>query len=512
MGGCHELPACGNYIGNGTKGVKLLARRPISDYANILAFLREGLGWSQAQLERSAGLAAGMVGDYENGHKQLTRERLESLLSSLGLGPERIDGALAELETARAAARSGAADVLTSKQKRIEAIAAQFGRMAASFARSALHLLTLGSETVHANDQAEHLWRRLKKHSSEDRLLFVEEDRRFRKWGLVVLVVQKSLEAAPNEPKTALELAQLAVRIAELVGGTQEWRWRLQGYAGAALINGYRVCSDLPAARKARARARQIWEDGEPGDPGLLNEALLPWVEAALYRAERDFPLALKRVGEALELDSGELKGKILLTKASIHHALAEPVASVAAVLEAAPLLDPDREPRLVWGVGCDLVANLVDLGRAEEARERLPELRRMAEKLGGELDLVRVLWHEARVAEALGHLGDARKRFESVRSAFDRPELSYDYALVSAELAVVLLKQGETARVRTLSDEMHRIFRSQGVHQGALAALRIFCDAAKKETFTVEMARALVRYLHRAKNDPGLKFEAEAE
>ena len=296
------------------------------------------------------------------------------------------------------------------------------------------------------------------------------------------------------------------------MGGEKEWRWRLQGYAGAALINAWRVCSDLPAARKARARARQLWEDGEPGDPGLLNEALLPWVEAALYRAERDFPLALKRVGEALELDNGELKGKILLTKASIHHALKEPEASIASVLEAAPLLDAEREPRLVWGVGCDLVANLIDLGRVEEARQRLPELRRVAEKLGGALDLVRVLWYEARAAEALGKLEEARKRFGQVRSAFDKPELSYDHALVSMELALVLLKQGETARVRTLSDEMLRIFRSQEVPQAALAALRIFCDAAKKETATVELARRVVRFLYRVKDDPELKLEAEAE
>lgn len=509
MGGCHELPACGNYIGNGTKGVKLLARRPISDYANILAFLREGLGWSQAQLERSAGLAAGMVGDYENGHKQLTRERLESLLSSLGLGPERIDGALAELESARAAARSGAADVLTSKQKRIEGIAAQFGRMATSFARSALHLLTLGSETVHAHDQAEPLWRRLKRHSTEDRLLLVEEDRRFRTWGLAVLLVQESLGAAPNQPKTALELAQLAVHIAEHVGGTQEWRWRLQGYAGAALTNAYRVCSDLPAARKARARARQLWEDGEPGDPGLLNEALLPWVEAALYRDDQDLSLALKRVGEALELDNGELRGKILLSKGYIHHILDEPEASTAAILEAIPLIDFEREPRLGLLVLHNLIDDLVHLGRAKEARQNLPAARRLAESLGGELDLVRVLWVEAKVADALGNLSEARKRFEQARKAFAKPELSYDHALVSLELSTVLLRQGETARVRLLADETVRIFRSQNVHCAALAALQVFCEATRRDAATLELARRVTRYLYLAKNDPELEFEA---
>jgi tetratricopeptide (TPR) repeat protein len=453
-----------------------------------------------------------MVGNYENGHKQLTRERLEHLVSFLGVGPERIDALLAELETARHAARSGALDLLSSRRRKIEAIAAQFGRMATSFARAALNLLTLGGERAHAHDQAEYLWRRLKRDQPADRLVLVEDDRRYHKWGLVVVVVRESLDAAANRPKEALELAQLAMRIAELVPGVKEWRWRLQGYAGAALINAFRVCSDLPAARKARARARQLWEDGEPGDPGLLDEALLPWVEAALHRDERSLPLALQRINEALELDNGELKRKILLTKASVHHARDESDAAIAANLEALPLLDSEREPRLAWGVLYNLTADLVLLGRIEEARQRLPELRRLAERLGGGLDLDRFVWMQAKVADASGDLGEARKRFEQVRSAFAQPELIYDYALVSMELATVLLKLGETARVRTMAEEILRIFRSQQVPPQALAALRIFCDAAKEETATVELTQRLVRFLYRAKDDPELKLEAGAE
>jgi transcriptional regulator with XRE-family HTH domain len=489
-----------------------LSRRKLSDYAIILAFLREGLGWGQSQLERAAGLAAHTVGNYENGHKQLTRERLEHLLSFLGLGPERIDGLLAELEAARAGGRSGPLDPFSSRRRKIEAIAAQFGRMAAGFARAALNLLMLGSETVHAHDQGDHLWRRLKRRPPEEWLLRVEEDRRYRNWGLVVLVVQESLDAAPNRPKEALALAQLALRIAELVSGTQEWCWRMQGYAGAALINAWRVCSDLPAARRASVRARRLWEDGEPGDPGLLNEALLPWVEAALHRDERDFPLALRRVNEALELDNGEFRGKILLTKGYIHHTRDEPEASTAAILEAMPLIDTQKEPRLGWVMLHNLIADLVYLGRAEEARQKLPEARRLAERLGGELDLARVVWVEAMVAEALGNLREARKRFEHARSAFSRPELSYDLALVTLELSAVLLKQGETARVRSLANEMLQIFRSQNVQLEALAALQVFWEAVRRDTATVELARRVVRFLYRAKDDPKLKFEAGAE
>lgn len=365
--------------------------------------------------------------------------------------------------------------------------------------------------TAEDREVSEALLERLKEKTERQRWLLVERVPEFRSWALVEKLAGESLRLAPNQPREALEWAKLAVRLAELVDGTREWLWRLQGFAGAALTNAWRVCNDLPAARKARARARRLWEDGKPGDPGLLNEAMLPWIEAALYRAERDFPQALRRIHEALALDSGELRGKILLTKANLHAVLDEPEASIAAILEAIPLIDTEREPRLGLVVLHNLIDDLVHLDRADEAQRQLPEAHRLAKRLGGNLDLVRVLWHEAKVATGLGNLIEARERFEQVRIAFDKPELIYDHALVTLELSIVLLEQGETARVRALAGEMLGVFRSQRVHREALASIRVFCEAAKRETATVELGRRVVRFLYRAKDDPELKFEGRA-
>jgi transcriptional regulator with XRE-family HTH domain len=480
-----------------------------SDLSIALRFLRESLDWTQAQLAEAAGTTAALIASYEAGRKELHRGRLEYLIASMGLGPERIDEVLALIESVRAGARLGPDDPLTSRRRRIEALATQAGRLAAGFARAVLNLLTAGGESVHAQDKADILWRRLKREKPEHRQVLVEEDRRYRNWGLSVLVTRESLDAAPNQPKEALELAKLAVHIAERVPGSQAWHWRLQGHAGAALTNAYRVCNDLPAARKARARARKLWQDGEPGDPGgLLNEALLPWVEAALFRDERELPDALRKVNEALALDNGELKGKILLTKANIHRTLDDPDASAAAVLEAIPLLDFESEPRLAWIVCHHLVEDLAHLGRFEEARLRLPEVRRLAERLRGELDLTRVVWLESKVKAGLGALAEARSGFEQVRRSFQKPELSYDFALVSVDLSLVLLELGETGMVRAIAAEMAFIFRSQLVHEQALMALQVFCEAAKRETATVELARRVARYLTRAQDDPELRFE----
>jgi len=61
---------------------------------------------------------------------------------------------------------------------------------------------------------------------------------------------------------------------------------------------------------------------------------------------------------------------------------------------------------------------------------------------------------------------------------------------------------------VKTLAEEMVWIFKAQGVHQEALAALRLFCEAAKKEEATAGLARQMVEYLNRARHNPELRFE----
>lgn len=286
----------------------------------------------------------------------------------------------------------------------------------------------------------------------------------------------------------------------------------MQGYAWVHVSNSLRACNNLPGADDAIGRARKLWEAGAPGDPGLLNPAWLPGLEAALRRAQRRFPEALKRIEEALALDKGELRGEILLTKARIHETLGDSEASIAALLEAVPLIDPAREPRNAWVLRLNLLVDLCQLGRFEEAEAKLPEVQALAERLGEELDLTRVVWLTAKIDAGLGRLQKARVSFDQVRRVFLRRELTFDYALVTLELAVLLLEQGRTAEVKTLAKEMLQIFRTQKVERETLAALGIFCDTAQQESATVNLARRIVRFLRRAQHDPELRFADTGE
>ncbi len=140
-----------------------------------------------------------------------------------------------------------------------------------------------------------------------------------------------------------------------------------------------------------------------------------------------------------------------------------------------------------------------------------MPELRKLAAGVGKELDLVRLRWLEGRIAAGLGRRDEALTALSRVREEFVSREIAYDAALVSLELANLYLEEGRKAEVRNLARQMMWIFHAQGVPREALAALRLFCEAAEREAVTLDLARRLAQYLFRAQNDPNLRFEGAA-
>src|SRR6185436_19174267 len=94
--------------------------------------------------------------------------------------------------------------------------------------------------------EAERLWEELERLSPGGRRNRVQSGPRFQKWALCEIACQKSLEAAGDSAAKAVDLASLAVLIAELVPGLPEWRRRLQGYARAHVANAWRVHGKLP--------------------------------------------------------------------------------------------------------------------------------------------------------------------------------------------------------------------------------------------------------------------------
>lgn len=489
-----------------------MPKESLPDLSIILTFLRSGQGWNQTDLGKASGISAKLLSAYERGGKNLTRERLDHLASCMGLPPACVANTLDCLNRNRAAARPPGASGggWPETLQRVESLATEAGTCFANAFRSSLSLLTIQGEALQVRQLAGFLWERLASRKPAERRRLVEGGSKFRTWALSERVAAESIRKAANHPREALELAELSLLIAERIQGEKAWQLRLQGYAWAHIGNARRASNDLPGADEAISRAWKLWEAGAPGDPGLLNPAWLPWIEAVLRRHQRRLPEALKRIAEALELDSGMLKGEILLSKARIHETLGDPEASTASLLEAAPLIDPIREPRNAWALRINLAVDLCHLGRFQEAEVQLPEVRILAERLGEELDLTRVVWLEGRILAGLGKISEALAAFEQARRIFIHRQLGLEYALVNLEEACLLLREGRTSEVKKLAEEMVQLFRTQNVEREALAALQLFFDAARQETATLDLTRRIVQYLYRVQHDPELRFADE--
>jgi tetratricopeptide (TPR) repeat protein len=134
--------------------------------------------------------------------------------------------------------------------------------------------------------------------------------------------------------------------------------------------------------------------------------------------------------------------------------------------------------------------------------------VRELAESLGNNIDLVRLLWLEGKCAAGLGQRDKALTSLEQVRRAFEDRKLPFDFALASLDLALLYREEGRSAEIKALAGEMLRIFEAQQVHREALGAVILFQEAAEKEQVTAALALRLGAYLRRAQSAPGLRFE----
>ena len=480
-----------------------------------LTLVRLGEGLKQKEAAARLGIAASLLSAYEHGDPRLTLKRLETLVARLGVAAEavaeRIEKALfcAALTFPAATSPMGMSEAV---RRRIDAAAFKAGRIAFETAHQEYHRAGRAAQAREDRRLAEILWARLKKRSHSARLALVEEEPKYQTWALAERLCAESERVAGGNPQRVLELAELALRVAELVTGEPAWLSLLAGYVWAFLGNARRVVSDLPGAEKAFCQAWKLWEAGAAADFGLLDGSRLLDLEASLLRAQRHFSAALERLSQALISNlSGAGTGRILLKKGYTLEQMGSYEAAIEAFQEAALWIDREREPRHFCVLRFNLAACLCHNNRYQEAEEALPELRALTERPEQAMDRVRLRWLTGRVASGLGRTTEGIEALVAVRAEFAGKSKTYDEALVGLELAGLFLKQGRTADVKSLVRQMEPVFRNQEVHTEARKALNLFRQAVDLETMTVELVRRLVAYLYRAQHNPELRFESWA-
>jgi tetratricopeptide (TPR) repeat protein len=370
-----------------------------------------------------------------------------------------------------------------------------------------LDLCTIDIEFAQTRRQAPGLWQELRSRSPDERVTLVEEDERFRSWGLVELLCRASEEEAGRNPERAVGTAMLAVTIAMLLSDwsptEDNWLRLLRGYAWAHVANAHRAAGDLRAAAQAFATAEHWWNPAFADTGDVLDfEAHFLSLKASLLRANRRLTESLRVLDEAAAArTTPELDIQILIKKAKSHEELGN-------IDEAIRLLGEAREKatgETLARLRLCLTQNFLDLlskaGRFLEAECVLPEVRGVATESGNAIDRLRLRWTEARIAEGLGRKAEAIGLLEEARGGFVDLALPYDAALASLELALMHARVGRNEEVKRLALEALAFFDAQEIAREALGAVALFRNAVQSDQVTAELVVQVLACLGRARS-----------
>lgn len=349
-------------------------------------------------------------------------------------------------------------------------------------------------------------------HAPEQQELLLRNSPRFHTWGVFELLVERSLETSIKDPVGAEELARLALQVSDHldsgyygIGLVEDLRARAWAY----LANSRRLRSDLRGAEEAFGRAEEHLRKGTQ-DP--VERAILLDLKASLLRAQRRFDEALgdlrRAVSIFLQYGHPHRAGRSLLNMENVYHHMGDPEAAIPLLYRALELIDPEQEPRLLLCARHNLIDDLAEAGRFQEAQSLYRETRPFYRDFTDAWTQNRRRWVKGKIVRGLGQTAHAESLFVAARDGFIAEGVPYDTALVSLELAMIYAEQGRTADLKRLAEEMVPIFSSLKIHREALAALAFLKQAIQAEKAGVEVVGRVADYLRRARHDPALRFE----
>jgi tetratricopeptide (TPR) repeat protein len=201
--------------------------------------------------------------------------------------------------------------------------------------------------------------------------------------------------------------------------------------------------------------------------------------------------------------------GRILLNKSNVFEQWGDLEGALKALQEAAVFVETCGDPEQIIALRFNTADVLSLLDRHEEAAKLLPAIRELALEQGYEMNLRRLVWLESRVAAGFGRAAEAMAGLQQVRLDFTDLGLPYEAALSSLELAVLWLEAGRLAEVRNLAAAMAWIFKAKGIQEEALAALKLFHDAAEQDAATVNLTRRVLAEVRKSERSaPSLQKE----
>lgn len=374
----------------------------------------------------------------------------------------------------------------------------------------------LGEDEVRALRRVPTLIQALRGLSEPHQHLLVANSLRFHTLAFVEHSLAEARDHWHSSPAEAVRWASIAVLAAEqaepeITEGHERLVWAdVLARAWAYLANGHRLGGDLHAADEALAKSVRLLAAGT-GTRELRAEVLS--LTGSLRRGQRRFQESWAAASEAERIYEGLGNDEAAASTALVgSSSLAEAgdLQRAISILRGSLARLPERlvRGRTHFILLQNLACRLGEADRPQQARKLLPQVRELSTQFIDEpLTQTRTEWLEGRIHAQLGEPRLAEAAFRKVRRAFVAAGSPYDVALVSLDLAMLLIEDGRTGEAAELARDLVPIFHSRGIHREAMAAGILVARSLSEETATVDFVQRVASYLRQARLDPTYRF-----
>jgi|CXWL01.1.fsa_nt_gi tetratricopeptide (TPR) repeat protein len=287
------------------------------------------------------------------------------------------------------------------------------------------------------------------------------------------------------------------------VGGSRD----LVVFARAHLANAHRVAgSPETADRIFSALLPHLVGMTEP-----TMEAQVSTLAASLRIVQGRFDEALGLLQRAVSvyslIDDTHSQGKVLTKAATALFLRGDLAHAIKTGRTAISHLDPCEHKDFLCAVH-NLAHYLEASGEILEAYELLEQHAELYRQFPGDaLFQGRLIWLHARLLERRRELGPAETAFRQTRLHFLEHGMAYSAALVTLDLAKLLLDRHRFSEVQALAEQSADVLATGALHGYAREAFDLFRQAALAEALSVAELVRIADYLRRAERDPALRF-----
>jgi tetratricopeptide (TPR) repeat protein len=312
-----------------------------------------------------------------------------------------------------------------------------------------------------------------------------------------------------EDPQQMLRLARVAVWAARLLKGyPPDQCLDYQARSWVELANAFRVVDQLGQAEDSLEKAEEFFAAGT-GDPEL--SLRLKEVRASILGARCCYSEALDLLEEVHRgrANLGDRLGALrtLIQRAVFCGYAGRHETEITLLEEAAALALNLGEDQLGTQIVHNKIHALIELDRSDEALRLLEQ--NQALYTADRVDRYRLIGLEGRIHMKLGHLDIAERAFRESRNGFREIVLRAHEALLSLDLATVILRQGQDRYVEavTLAIEAVQVFSQLKIRDHVVESLLVLSDAIQQGLVTAELLESVAEFVRRADHDRRARY-----